>query len=315
MFSLSTASNPFAHTYSIVARDAHTGEMGVAVQSHYFSVGSVVPWAEAGVGVVATQAFANVDYGPGGLSLMRKGLSAVQALETLLKQDEEHEMRQVALLDEQGRIAVHTGSRCIEACGHLLGEGFSVQANMMVDASVWPAMKQAYEEAESNSQDLADRMIAALEAAQMAGGDIRGQQAAAMLIVAGKRQQESWQGRLFDLRVDDHPHPVEELKRLVSIRRAWLCFEQSNELAQAHRFEEALPLLKRAMELGPDITELAFQGASILFMAGQVPEALALLHRVFARESGFAELIPRLAAVGLLPNDPALIKLILDQRS
>lgn len=136
-----------------------------------------------------------------------------------------------------------------------------------------------------------------------------------MLIVTGKRQQESWQGRLFDLRVDDHPHPVEELKRLVSIRRAWLFFEQSNELAQAHRFEEALPLLKRAMELGPDITELAFQGASILFMAGQVPEALALLHRVFAREPGFAELIPRLAAVGLLPNDPALIKLILDQRS
>ncbi len=315
MFSLSTASNPFAHTYSIVARDAHTGEMGVAVQSHYFSVGSVVPWAEAGVGVVATQAFANVDYGPGGLSLMRGGLSAVQALETLLKRDKEHEMRQVALLDEQGRIAVHTGSRCIEACGHLMGEGFSVQANMMVDASVWPAMKQAYEEAESNGQDLADRMIAALEAAQMAGGDIRGQQAAAMLIVTGKRQQESWQGRLFDLRVDDHPHPVEELKRLVSIRRAWLFFEQSNELAQAHRFEEALPLLKRAMELGPDITELAFQGASILFMAGQVPEALALLHRVFAREPGFAELIPRLAAVGLLPNDPALIKLILDQRS
>ena len=180
MFSLSTASNPFAHTYSIVARDAHTGEMGVAVQSHYFSVGSVVPWAEAGVGVVATQAFANVDYGPGGLSLMRGGLSAVQALETLLKRDKEHEMRQVALLDEQGRIAVHTGSRCIEACGHLMGEGFSVQANMMVDASVWPAMKQAYEEAESNGQDLADRMIAALEAAQMAGGDIRGQRGKAI---------------------------------------------------------------------------------------------------------------------------------------
>src|SRR5579883_3250824 len=315
MFSLSTASNPFAHTYSIVARDPQTGQMGVAVQSHAFAVGSIVPWAEAGVGVVATQAFANLDYGPEGLSLMRDGLSAEEALSTLLNQDEEREIRQVALLDGQGRIAVHTDSRCIEARGHVAGANYCVQANMMVDDSVWPAMKQAYEEAERREEDLADRMIAALLAAQRAGGDIRGQQAAALLIVARERHQKPWQGRLFDLRVDDHPYPVEELKRLVSIRRAWLLFEQSNDLAQAHRFEEALPPLKRAMELEPDITELAFRGAALLFMAGENPEALALLHQVFAREPGFAELIPRLAAVGLLPNDPALIKLILDQRS
>jgi uncharacterized Ntn-hydrolase superfamily protein len=208
--------DPFVHTYSIVARDPRTGQIGVAVQSHYFSVGSAVPWAEAGVGAVATQAFANIDYGPQGLTLMRQGLNAAQALEILLQQDEEREIRQVALVDARGNVAVHTGGRCIASAGHATGDNFSVQANMMVDDSIWPAMKHAYERAEG---DLADRMIAALEAAQEAGGDIRGQQAAAILIVSGE-QQLPWHGRMFDLRVEDHPRPVEELKRLVSIRKA-----------------------------------------------------------------------------------------------
>jgi uncharacterized Ntn-hydrolase superfamily protein len=314
MFPPVIVSNPLAHTYSIVARDPRSGQMGIAVQSHAFAVGSIVPWAEAGVGLVATQAFANVDYGPEALSLMREGLDAEKALSTLLAQDKEREIRQVALLDGQGRSAVHTGSRCIPACGHLRGANCCVQANMMVSDAVWPAMKEAYEEAEARGDDLADRLIAALLAAQKAGGDIRGQQAAALLIVAGERRQKAWQGKLFDLRVDDHPSPVEELQRLVSIRRAWLLFEQSDELAQAHRFAEALPLLRRAMELGPDIAELAFRGAGILLMAGELPEALGLVRRAFAREPGLAELIPRLPTVGLLPNDPALLKLILDQR-
>ncbi len=304
--------DPFVHTYSIVARDPHTGQIGVAVQSHAFSVGSIVPWAEAGVGAVATQAFANLDYGPEGLTLMRQGLNATQALKTLLAKDEEREIRQLALVDAQGTIAVHTGGLCIAAAGHLTGENFSVQANMMANDTVWPAMKEAYEKAEG---DLAERMVAALEAAQMAGGDIRGQQAAAMLIVAGEQQQKVWNGRLFDLRVDDHPRPVEELKRLVSLRKAWLLFEQSNALALAQHFDEALPLLRKAMELGPDITELRFRGTSILFMAGEVQEALAQFREVFAREPIWTELIPRLAAVGLMPNDPTLLKYILDQRS
>lgn len=304
--------DPFVHTYSIVARDPHTGQMGVAVQSHYFSVGSTVPWAEAGVGAVATQAFANIDYGPEGLALMRQGLNADQALETLLKHDEEREIRQVALVDAQGTIAVHTGSRCIPAAGHLTGKNFSVQANMMVNDSVWPAMKRAYEEAEG---DLAGRMIAALEAAQAAGGDIRGQQSAAMLIVSDEQQQKPWLGRLFDVRVDDHPRPVEEIKRLVSLRKAWLLFDQSNELAVAQQFDEAVSLLRKAMELGPDITELAFRGTSILFMAGKGQEALTVLHEVFTKEPIWAELVPRMASVGMLPNDPALLKHILDQRA
>jgi uncharacterized Ntn-hydrolase superfamily protein len=300
------------HTYSIVARDPHTGQIGVAVQSHYFSVGSTVPWAEAGVGAVATQAFANIDYGPEGLAFMRQGRNAAQALEILLQQDEEREIRQVALVDAQGNVAVHTGSRCIAFAGHATGDNFSVQANMMVNDSVWPSMKRAYEMTEG---DLANRMIATLEAAQEAGGDIRGQQAAAILIVSGEQQQQSWHGRVFDLRVEDHPRPVEELKRLVSIRKAWLLFDQSNELALAQRYDEAVNLLRKAIELEPDITELKFRGTSILFMAGEVPEALALLRDVFAREPHWAELIPRLAAAGLMPDDPVVLKYLLDQRS
>ncbi len=304
--------DPLVHTYSIVARDPHTGQIGVAVQSHYFSVGSTVPWAEAGVGAVATQAFANIDYGPEGLALMRQGRNAAQALEILLQQDEEREIRQVALVDAQGNVAVYTGSRCIAFAGHATGDNFSVQANMMVNDSVWPSMKRAYEMTEG---DLANRVIATLEAAQEAGGDIRGQQAAAILIVSGEQQQQSWHGRVFDLRVEDHPRPVEELKRLVSIRKVWLLFDQSNELALAQRYDEAVNLLRKAIELEPDITELKFRGTSILFMAGEVPEALALLRDVFAREPHWAELIPRLAAAGLMPDDPVVLKYLLDQRS
>lgn len=315
MLSLSSLCEPFAHTYSIVARDPRTGQMGVAVQSHAFAVGSIVPWAEAGVGVVATQSFANLDYGPEGLALMRQGRSAAEALEKLLKEDEEREIRQVAMLDGRGNVAVHTGNRCVSAAGHLAGEQFSVQANMMVDDSIWPAMKQTYEAAATSGKDLANCLLAALEAAQTSGGDIRGQQAAALLIVAGERPPKVWHGRLFDLRIDDHPRPVEELRRLVSIRRAWLLFEQSNELATLGRFDEALPLLEQAFELGPDIPELRFRAAAILFMAGQGPEALAMLRQVFASEPHWAEMIPRLAAVDLIPNDPAIIQLILDQRA
>ncbi len=300
------------HTYSVVARDPHSGQLGVAVQSHFFSVGSIVPWAEAGVGVVATQAFANANYGPEGLALMREGRNAEQVLETLLKADEEREIRQVALVDAQGSIAVHTGNKCIPAAGHLIGENFSVQANMMVNDSVWPAMKRAYEEA---SGDLADHMMAALEAAQEAGGDLRGQQAAAMLIVTGERQQKPWEGRLFDLRVDDHPQPVEELKRLVSIRKTWQLFEKSNELAHAQRVDEALSVLKQAIALQPDNVELKFRSTEILFMSGQPQEALATFREVFSKETAWAEMIPRLASVGLLPNDPTFLKYILDQRS
>ena len=175
---------PLAHTFSIVAHDPTAGQMGVAVQSHWFSVGSVVPWGEPGVGVVATQALVEIRYGPLGLERMRNGLPAPQALAELLAADELREVRQVAMVDAQGRNDVHTGKRCMEAAGHVKGEGFSVQANMMLNESVWPAMADAYQSAQG---DLAERLLKTLEAAQAAGGDVRGQQSAAILIVANPK--------------------------------------------------------------------------------------------------------------------------------
>lgn len=167
------------HTYSIVARDPHTGQLGVAVQSHYFSVGSIVTWAEAGVGAVATQSFVRVDYGPEGLDLLREGRSATEVLTSFVAADKDRDVRQLAMIDAQGDVAAHTGALCIQGAGHIIGDQFSVQANLMIDDTIWPAMDEAYRSAEG---DLADRLVAALQAAQDAGGDIRGQQSAAFLL-------------------------------------------------------------------------------------------------------------------------------------
>ena len=180
------SSEPLAHTYSIVARDSVTGNMGVAVQSHWFSVGSVVTYGKAGVGVVATQSFVNPSYGPKGLALMEQGLSPQQALEALLANDNGEMFRQVAFLNIKGDVATHTGSSCIEAAGHRQGKNFSVQANMMLNNTVWDAMANAFEKTKG---DLSDRMIAALKAAQSEKGDIRGSQSAAILIVKDKAQE------------------------------------------------------------------------------------------------------------------------------
>ena len=190
------------HTFSIVARDPDTGELGVAVQSHYFSVGPTVAWAEAGVGAVATQSLVEVSYGPRGLELMRQGRSASDALPDLLAKDEQRDVRQVAMVDAKGSVAAWTGPKCIEYAGGETGEGFSVQANLMGSAQVWPAMARAYREAKG---DLADRLIAAIEAGQKAGGDIRGQQSAAIVVVRGTSSGQPWKDRLFDLRVEDSP--------------------------------------------------------------------------------------------------------------
>jgi uncharacterized Ntn-hydrolase superfamily protein len=298
------------HTYSIVARDPQTGQLGVAVQSHYFSVGSIVTWAEPGVGAVATQSFVRIDYGPEGLALMKQGYPADRALQELLAKDEQREVRQVAMVDSHGNVAVHTGSKCIAAAGHLVGEQFSVQANLMVDDAVWPAMKQAYEQAQG---DLADRLMAALDAGQAAGGDIRGQQSAAILVVSGERTDRPWAGRLFDLRVEDHPRPVEELKRLVRLRRAYMLNDLSDELMAEGRFDEAAQAMSKAIALAPDIVEMQFWAAVGLFTAGREEQALSLFREVFAKEPVWVDLVPRLVPSGLLPDDPTALKRITDQ--
>jgi len=205
-------------TYSIVARDPATGDLGVAVQSHWFSVGSMVPWAEAGVGAVATQSFVDPSYGPLGLALMRAGRSAPDALGALLAGDAQRDVRQVGMVDAQGRVATHTGALCIPAAGGQAGREYVVQANLMEKPSVWPAMARAFEAAKG---DLAERMLAALDAAEAEGGDIRGRQAAGLVVVKARSSGRPWADRVFDLRVDDHVDPLGELRRLVRLQRAY----------------------------------------------------------------------------------------------
>jgi uncharacterized Ntn-hydrolase superfamily protein len=302
------AGDPLAHTYSIVARDPVTGDFGVAVQSHWYQVGVVVPWAEAGVGAVATQSFVKVDYGPRGLELMRQGKPPQEALDQLLAQDPEKDVRQVAMVDSQGRVAVWTGPRCIAAAGHQTGKGYSVQANLMDKPTVWPAMARAYEAAKG---DLADRLLAALEAAQGEGGDIRGRQSAALVVVKARSSGEPWHDRLVDLRVDDHPEPVAELRRLLDLHRAYGEMNQGDDAVAKNDFQGALGHYTRASGLAPEIVELPFWQAVTLFVAGQEDKALAIFRDVFAREPRWARLVPRLPASGLLPDDPKKIEKIL----
>jgi uncharacterized Ntn-hydrolase superfamily protein len=301
--------DPLAHTYSIVARDTATGEIGVAVQSHWFSVGSIVTWAEAGVGAVATQSFVEPAYGPRGLELMRRGVAAPDALKQLVEKDAQRNGRQVAMIDANGRAAAYTGKSAIAAAGHQTGAGFSVQANLMSNERVWPAMAAAFE---STKGDLADRMLAALEAAETAGGDIRGRQSAAILIVKSKGTGRPWVGadRLFDLRVDDHASPVEELRRLIRLQRAYAHANRGDELMTEQKVDLALKEYEAASRLAPEIVELPFWHAVTLASIGREVDAAPIFKAVFAKEPIWVELIERLPAAGLFPDDRALINRI-----
>ena len=308
-FSQELPTRPVA-TYSIVALDPETGELGVAVQSHWFSVGSVVPWAEAGVGAVATQSFVKIDYGPDGLHLMKKGMTAEEALQKLLSEDPGEAVRQVAMVDIHGNVAVHTGDRCIEAAGHRVGKNYSVQANLMESSTVWPAMAEAFESAEG---DLADRMMAALEAAEREGGDIRGRQSAAMLIVSGKPTGVPWKDIILDLRVEDHPEPLKELKRLIRIHRAYEHANRGDLLLEKEDIEGALKEYNMAAQLYPENVELPYWTAVTLAGAGRLKDALPIFKRVFNQDERWRELTPRLVKSQLLPDDPELLKAILSQ--
>jgi len=295
---------PIAHTYSIVARDPKTGDMGVAVQSHYFSVGPVVPWAEAGIGAVATQSLVLVDYGPLGLELMRKGLTARAALDSLLAADAHREGRQVAMVDARGNVAAYTGPSCIPDAGDAQGEQFSCQANLMANAKVWPAMKQAFETAQG---DLAERMMVALEAAEKAGGDIRGRQSAAMVVVKAKASGKPWNDVLVNLRVEDHEQPLVELRRLLRLRRAYNLEDQGDTYTAEKKPADAAVAYAEAAKLAPDVVELQFWAALSMYTNGQKKEGLALFKKVFEREGRWVPLIPRLAKAGLFPDDPKAI--------
>jgi uncharacterized Ntn-hydrolase superfamily protein len=336
------------HTFSIVARDPQTGEIGVAVQSHWFSVGPRVAWAEAGVGAVATQSFTDPAYGKLGLDLMRAGRSAEDSLRGLLSSDVNRDVRQVAMIDAEGQAISFTGCKNIAAAGNFTflngdpilvlrpswdisgcsagkginwiesGHDYSVQANLMLNDKVWPAMAKAYEEAKG---DLADRMLAALDAAQAVGGDIRGRQSAALIIVKAKSSGKPWEDRVFDLRVDDHPYPLKELRRLVTLQRAYNHMNAGDEAVEHKDNEAALreySTAEKLIEGVPDIdksrlAEMKYWHAVALVTMNRVDESLALFKQAFAMEPNWRVLTPRLPKSGLLPDDKELIERITSQ--
>lgn len=287
-------------TYSIVARDPNTGELGVAVQSHYFQVGPVVPWAIAGVGAVATQSLVNVGFGPMGLELMRGGCTAEQALKSLLAGDTHPEVRQVALVDVQGGVAAHTGERCIPAAGHITGDGFSAQANLMEKSTVWGAMAKAFTTAKG---PLPERLLAALDAAEAEGGDIRGRQSAAMLVVTGTPAGRSWEDRIVDLRVEDSPEPLVELRRLLRIRRAYQLDDVAERLELDGDLEGSLVKREESVALAPDMEELAFWAGLQMAMTGQLDRGMPLIAQAVAKEPRWTETLRRLVTIDRVPAE------------
>ncbi len=302
---------PLAHTFSIVARDTATGEMAVAVQSHWFSVGTVVSWGEAGVGVVATQSFVNKSFGIRGLDLLRRGLTAPEALEILLKDDEGREVRQVAIVDVDGNVATHTGKNCIQYACHIKGNQFSVQANMMLGSEVCQAMSKSYES--SNGKPLAERVMLALEAAQAAGGDVRGKQSAAIQMVPAKSEVKPWDERTVDLRVDDHKEPIKELRRLLTVHKAYEHMNAGDLAVEKNDMEKAMQEYGSAMKLMPANLEMQYWTAIKLANNKLVDKALPILNKVFAADKYWKALTQRLPAVNLLTVPEADLKRILAQ--
>jgi len=300
---------PLAHTYSIVAIDEETGDMGVAVQSHWFSVGSLVTWGEAGVGVVATQSFVNPAYGPNGLTLLKMGFSAEEALKVLLEKDEGRDVRQVAILDANGNVAVHTGKSCIEAAGHVKGKGFSVQANLMENDKVWPAMANAF--ADSKGEPLAERMMSAMEAAQDVGGDIRGKQSAAILVVKAKSTGNSWEDRSVDLRIEDHAEPIKEMRRLLKVHRAYEHMNKGDLAVEHNDIDLAMKEYGAAEALFPENEEMKYWHALTLLNVGETEKGMALLKQVYNKNAKWSMLTPRLTKNGLLTVEGEVLKQVL----
>ncbi|WP_081208411.1 DUF1028 domain-containing protein [Salegentibacter sediminis] len=300
----------FAHTYSIVARDSVTGEMAVGVQSHWFSVGPLVAWGKSGVGVVATQSFVNPEYGPRGLELMEEGKTAVEALEEIANSDSGREYRQVAFLDSRGNTAAFTGQNCVEAASHITEKNFSVQANMMLNDETVPAMAESFS---SNSHlPLAERVLEALKAAQETGGDIRGKQSAALIVVGANRVEESWKDKKIDLRVDDHAEPIKELERLLKTARAYEYMNRGDLAMEDGDVDKALEEYGTAEKMFPDNLEMQFWKAVALANAGEIEEAKPVFDKIFKKDENWREMLRRLPKAGLLDVSDEELKQLTD---
>ncbi len=303
--------NPLAHTFSIVARDSVTGEMAVAVQSHWFSVGTAVSWAEAGVGAVATQSFTNKSFGIRGLDLLRRGLSAQDALDILLSDDAGRDVRQVAIVDMNGNVAAHTGKSCIQYASHIKGKQFSVQSNMMLGNKVCESMAAAFEK--NDKKPLAEKMLLALEAAQKAGGDIRGQQSAALIVVPAKAEGKPWDERTVDLRVDDSKEPIKELRRLFNVHTAYVHMNNGDLAVEKNDMATAMQEYNAAMKLMPGNLEMQYWTAVTLANNKNTNKALPIFKKVFAGDKNWKELTKRLPAVNLLTVSEEELKKIMAQ--
>ena len=291
-------SDQFAHTYSIVAKDANTGEMAVGVQSHWFSVGTLVSWGKSGVGVVATQSFVNPSYGPNGIELMENGVSAEEALKNLTDKDEGRDFRQAAMLDVNGSVNAFTGEKCIESAGHFVGDNFSVQANMMLNNEVIPAMKKAFED--NSNLPLAERIIKVFEAAESVGGDIRGKQSAALIVVGAQKTSNVWEDKKIDLRVDDSSNPIKEIKRLLKVHRAYDHMNKGDLAIEENDMDKALSEYGKAQVLFPENHEMSFWKAIALLNNGKKEAARPILKKVFKENPNWKKLIYRLPKSGLI---------------
>lgn len=301
----------FAHTFSIVAIDKESGEMGVAVQSHWFSVGNVVAWAQSGSGAIATQSFVNKSFGPRGLKLLSEGKTAQEVLDYLIANDEASNVRQVGIVDRNGNVAVHTGDKCVDFAGHIKGSHFSVQSNMMLNDKVPGAMSEAFEN--SKGHPLAERMLKALEAAQAVGGDIRGKQSAAIRVVKIESKGEPWnEDFVVDLRVDDNPDPIKEIGRLLKVHRAYEYMNEGDLQVEYGNMNKAMDAYNAAMKMFPQNLEMKYWTAITLANNGEVDRAVKMLQTVYAEDQNWRELTKRLPKVGLLTVDDDDFKLIIE---
>jgi uncharacterized Ntn-hydrolase superfamily protein len=301
-------------TYSIVARDPETGRFGVAVQSHFLGVGPVVPWLEAGVGAIATQASVNISFGPIGLEMLRAGQTAEEVVASLTAGDPSSAIRQLGVVDAEGRTAAHTGADCIPACGHRVGDGYTVQGNLLERETCWPAMADAYETALTRGEPFVERLLLALEAAEREGGDVRGRQSAAIIVVDGQVRPTSWRGRLWggrlmDLRIEDHADPVPELRRIVTMQLAYDLTADNGDAALAGR--SAPERYAQARQLAPDAYELVFWQGVELAAGGDVEAGRHELQIAFAADSRWRTTLQHLADARQQGLTPELAELLL----
>jgi len=283
--------NHLASTFSIVAFDPKTRNLGVAVQSRYFSVGTAVPWAQAQVGAVATQSFVNISYGPRGLKLLKKGLTVNEVIEKLTSKDKSRDYRQLGIIDGKGNPAAYTGTKCLKWAGSKTGKNYTAQGNTLANEQVVQNMGKKFETTKS---DLADRLVAALEGGQEAGGDARGRQSAALLVVGERKSKAGYGDRLIDLRVEDHPDPIAELKRLLRLHRVYSLIDEAEEIFTQGNHKKAIATIKKAIELNPNSDDAHVDLGMTYMKMGKTQEAIKAFNKATSLNPNMKTVISQL---------------------